>query len=150
MFLTFIVVTMTHDPMNSHNPTLYASADDLITQLSTVSINPSQAERLKFLLPDKAPVDIHDEIESQYLLMQQVRAELLNPNGDLKESVAGKELQSVFAQFNSFMNLYLRAMERLDRDRQLTEIEQAVTSAMKEAPKEVQDAYMEALEDRLR
>lgn len=140
---------MIEDPMNLHNPSMLADADDIITQLSTVSISKTQAERLRTLLPGKERIDIHEEIEAQYLLMQQVRADLLKPGGELKSSVTGKELQSVFAQFNSFMNLYLRAMERLDRDRQLSEIEQAVTKALQKAPKEVQDAYLSELESNL-
>lgn len=137
---------MFSDNLDSKLP---ADTDDLITELTARDLNTSQKLRVQALVPAEGVLDIHVEIESQYILIQSLRAEILNPNGSIRAGVEVKDLQAILGQFNSFMTLYLRAMERLDRDRQLSEIESAVTKAVSSCSKEVQDEYLRLLKENL-
>ena len=128
---------------------LPADTDDLITELSTRPMSTSQRLRVKTLVPEEGALDIHAEIESQYILIQTLRSEILNPNGSIRNGVEVKDLQAILSQFNSFMTLYLRSMEHLDRDRQLSEIEAAVTKTISSCSKEVQDEYLRMLTENL-
>lgn len=121
------------------------TTDELVSQLSQRKLTPSQQERLHTVISDKSQFNIHDEIKAQYLLVKQVRSNFLDPDGSLRSGLDGKEIQSIFSQFNSFMGLYLRAMEKLDKDKQLSEIEAAVNYAISQCSKEVQDTYLAAL-----
>jgi len=134
---------------DSLDANLPADTDDLITELTQRTLNPTQKLRVKALVPQEGALDIHNEIEEQYVLIQSLRAEILNPNSSLRAGVEVKDLQAILGQFNSFMTLYLRAMERLDRDRQLSAIESAITKAISACPKEVQDIYLEVLKENL-
>ena len=134
---------------DSLDANLPADTDDLITELTQRTLNPTQKLRVKALVPQEGALDIHNEIEEQYVLIQSLRAEILNPNSSLRAGVEVKDLQAILGQFNSFMTLYLRAMERLDRDRQLSAIESAITKAISACPKEIQDIYLEVLKENL-
>lgn len=141
-----------HDPMMpiAHNSgSLPACADDLISELALKVLTPAQKERLVVLISERSPgeeFDIHKEIESQYVLIQSIRADLMDPNGGMRSNMEPREIQTIIGLFNSFMTLYLRSMERLDKDKELSQIESAVKKAMMEAPKDVQDKFIESLE----
>lgn len=139
------------DPMMSpayDSVAMPAAADDLISELSLKTLNSQQKERLANMLSQSETdeFDIHKEIKSQYVLIQAIRADLLNPNGTMREGMEPKEIQTIIGLFNSFMNLYLRSMERLDRDKELSQIEAAVRKAMEEAPADIQDTFLRTLE----
>jgi len=129
---------------------LMESADSLLDKLAGKKLTDAQAFKLSGLLPQSLkPVDIHGEIHSQYILLNTIRGRLLDENSQLLQDATAKEVQALMSQCNSFLSLYLRSMEKIDRDKELVEIEQAVTEAMRDCPKEVQDRYLERLKELL-
>jgi len=142
------------DPMMSpafESTAMPAAADDLITELAVKTLTPQQKERLVALISsgEEVDFDIHKEIHSQYVLIQSIRSDLLDPSGELRQGMESREIQTIIGLFNSFMNLYLRSMERLDKDKELAQIEAAVRKAMEEAPSDVQDIFLNSVEEYL-
>jgi len=142
-----------YDPMmqapTEYSGEMLANTDDMITELKSKTLSASQKERLSSLISSnnsEGKLDIHSEIRSQYLLIDSIRSDLLDPKGHLREGMEAREIQTIIGLFNSFMTLYLRSMEKLDRDKELSQIEQAVQEAMAIAPEETQKTFLVNLE----
>lgn len=135
-------------PTSKHLPHLPAAASDLISALETVRLRESDIARIRLLLPSNK-LDIHEEIQRQNDIINSMKSRILNEDSTLMKDAGPKDISALISSFNSFLNLYLRSMEKLDKDRQMQEIENAVSDAIKDMPDEIQKQYLEKLEKRL-
>lgn len=132
----------------NHRTDIPAAANDLITALGKVNLRPDDVARMKLLIPNTR-MDIHEEIEMQHQIVKSMQSRILDEHNMLHENASAKEISTVISGFNSYLNLYLRSMEKIDRDRQSQEIETAVLDAIMDMPKEIQEHYLSKLKLRL-
>jgi len=127
---------------------LPAEAGVLISELENHNLKDEDISRLQLMIP-KASLDIHEEIALQYQIVKSIQSRILDSNSKLNENASAKELSTIISGFNSYLNLYLRSMEKIDRDKQLQEIEVAVLESIADMPEDVQKIYFSKLEHRL-
>lgn len=129
-------------------PEIPTAASDLITALGKRNLTGEAIARLKLLIPNTT-LDIHYEIEMQHEIVKSMQSRILDENNQLHENASAKEIATVITGFNSYLNLYLRSMEKIDRDKQSQEIETAVLEAINDMPNEAQEHFFSKLKKRL-
>jgi len=127
---------------------LPAEASELITALSHRNLRPDDITRIRLLIPTKR-LDIHDEIQTQNDIINAMKSRILDENNILMAEAGPKDVSALIGSFNSFLNLYLRSMDKLDKDKQMQEIEFAIVEAIEDMPKEIQDTFFSHLKKRL-
>lgn len=127
---------------------LPAEASELITALSHRRLRDDDVTRIRLLIPTKR-LNIHDEIQSQNDIINSMKSRILDENNVLMAEAGPKDVSALIGSFNSFLNLYLRSMEKLDKDKQMQEIESAIVEAIEDMPKEIQDTFFSHLKRRL-
>jgi len=120
------------------------SASSVIDALMDKPLDPTDIARLELLLPSTS-VDIHAEIRRQHSLVQVMQGMVLSGNGAIMSEASAKDISAVISAFNSYLNLYLRSLEKLEKDKQMQVIEQAVVDAVSAMPLEIQEQYMSKL-----
>lgn len=130
-------------------PSPPAQTSVLITALGKRNLRSADIARIKLLIPT-TKLDIHEEIERQHEVVKSMQSRILDDEGKLHEDASAKEISTVITGFTSFLNLYLRSMEKIDRDKQSQEIENAVLEAIQDMPKDIQDQYFVKLKARLK
>jgi len=127
---------------------LPAAASDLISALGKVRLTGADIARIKLLIPN-TKMDIHEEIQMQHQIVKSMQSRILDEHNMLHENASAKEISTVIMGFNSYLNLYLRSLEKIDSDSQSQEIETAVLDAIMDMPKEDQEKYFSKLKKRL-
>lgn len=117
------------------------SVDAIISKLQNSTITQAQAARIKLLLPEST-VNIHDEIESQYQMINVIKSRILDRNNKIHESATAKEIASVITGFNAYLSLYLRSQDKINVSKQHQQIEDALHTAIHAMPKKVQEEFL--------
>jgi hypothetical protein len=115
-------------------------------------LTPGQRRALAEIAGDlSAPFDLHQEVKAQYALVQALRQNLVNPlTNKLRDGFEVREAREMVTAFTSFLSLYLKAQEKLDKESELSAIEAAFIETVKNLPEEAQEQYITDLERRLR
>lgn len=122
---------------------------DLLTQMQLVNLSVILQERMPEGVKYDASFDLMAEVAAQLTMCKAMRDKVMSRSGTPMEGVSARDLKEVATANNSLFQSVMRNHEKLVNMNRLQAIEKATVTAIKEMPKEVQDAFMEALERQL-
>lgn len=125
------------------------NAPQALTQTQLINLSTILRDRMPEGVKYDASFDLMAEVAAQLTMCRAMRAKVMTAGGTPLPDVSARDLKEVVTANNTLFQSVMRSHERLVNLDRLRAIEAATIAAVKDQPKDVQDAFFETLEQQL-
>lgn len=134
-----------------------AEIRDILGQLADIAPafdDDDKAEAYRILGPlysdyeeDASSLKILDAttIYQQYLLVLSIRRKVLERDNLIRHDASARDLTSLVNSLNSLVGLFMRSQDKLKAMQEVQHLKAAVSSALKDAPEDVRNRFMQTM-----